>query len=203
MSSRQRLFRVFYRLGFTPWDGHPLATSLRELVEGETALPPGTALDIGCGTGDNALYLAERGWDVTGVDYVAKAIEKARAKAAERDASAPGSVRFDQADATRLTGQGIGADFTLIVDSGCLHGMSADDRDAYVGEVTAIAAPDARLLIVAFVPDASFGVPGIDPTEVERRFALGWTLLASGDEPGLDHNGKNPARYYLFARRRT
>lgn len=203
MSSRQRLFRVFYRLGFTPWDGHPLATSLRELVEGETALPPGTALDIGCGTGDNAVYLAERGWDVTGVDYVAKAIEKARAKAAERDASAPGSVRFDQADATRLTGQGIGADFTLIVDSGCLHGMSADDRDAYVGEVTAIAAPDARLLIVAFVPDASFGVPGIDPTEVERRFALGWTLLASGDEPGLDHNGKNPARYYLFARRRT
>ena len=203
MSSRQRLFRAFYRLGFTPWDGHPLATSLRELVEGDGALTPGTVLDIGCGTGDNALYLAGLGWDVTGIDYVAKAVEKARAKAAKRDAAAPGSVRFDQADATRLTGQGIGADFALIVDNGCLHGMSADDRDAYVGEVTAVAAADARLLIVAFVPGASFGVPGIDPAEVERRFALGWTLLDSGDEPGLDHNGKNPARYYLFARRRT
>ncbi|MCX8560024.1 class I SAM-dependent methyltransferase [Mycolicibacterium mucogenicum] len=203
MSSRRRLFRVFYRLGFTPWDGHPLATSLRELVEGDGALTPGTALDIGCGTGDNALYLAGLGWDVTGIDYVATAVQKARAKAAKQNGSAPGSVRFDQADATRLTGQGIGADFNLIVDNGCLHGMSADDRDAYVGEVTAVAAPDARLLIVAFVPGASFGVPGIDPTEVQRRFAIGWTLLASGDEPGLDHNGKNPARYYLFARRRT
>ncbi len=203
MSSRHRLFRAFYRLGFTPWDGHPLATSLRELVEGDDALSPGTALDVGCGTGDNALYLAGLGWDVTGVDYVATAVQKARAKAAKRPESAPGAVRFDQADATRLTGQGIGADFALIVDNGCLHGMSADDRDAYVGEVTAVAAPDARLLIVAFVPDASFGVPGIDPTEVQRRFALGWTPLASGDEPGLDHNGKNPARYYLFERRRT
>ncbi|GAA2421341.1 class I SAM-dependent methyltransferase [Mycolicibacterium llatzerense] len=203
MSSRQRLFRAFYRLGFTPWDGHPLATSLRELVEGDDALPPGTVLDIGCGTGDNALYLAGLGWDVTGVDYVANAVQKARAKAAKRADSAPGAVRFDQADATRLTGQGIGADFALIVDSGCLHGMSANDRDAYVGEVTAVAAPDARLLIVAFVPDTSFGVPGIDPAEVQRRFALGWTLLDSGDEPGLDDNGKNPARYYLFARRRT
>ncbi|MUL64373.1 SAM-dependent methyltransferase [Mycobacterium sp. CBMA 234] len=202
MSSRQRLFRVFYRLGFTPWDGHPLATSLRDLVEGDSSLTPGTALDIGCGTGDNALYLAGLGWDVTGVDYVATAVEKARAKAAARKGPAlKGSVRFDQADATRLTGQGIGADFSLITDNGCLHGMSADDRDAYVGEVTAVAAPEARLLIVAFVPGGSFGVPGIEPAEVKRRFAIGWTLLASGDEPGLDHNGKNPARYYLFARR--
>lgn len=203
MSSRQRLFRVFYRLGFIPWDGHPIASSLRELVEGATALKPGTALDIGCGTGDNALYLAGLGWDVTGVDYVATAVQKARAKATKRDASAPGVVRFDRADATRLTGQGIGANFDLIVDNGCLHGMSADDRDAYVGEVTAVAAPDARLLIVAFVPGASFGVPGIDPAEVQRRFAIGWTLLSSGDEPELDHNGKNPARYYHFVRRRT
>ena len=150
MTSRQRLFRVFYRLGFTPWDGHPLASSLRELVEGATALKPGTALDIGCGTGDNALYLAGLGWDVTGVDYVAAAVQKARAKAAKRDVSAPGAVRFDQADATRLTGQGIGANFGLIIDNGCLHGMSADDRDAYVGEVTAVAAPDAHGLCAQF-----------------------------------------------------
>ena len=197
MSSRQRLFRVFYRLGFTPWDGHPLAKSLRDLVEGDTPLKPGTALDIGCGTGDNSLYLATHGWDVTGVDFVAGAVEKARAKASAQHVE----VRFDQADATRLTTQGIGAGFALIVDNGCVHGMSAEDRDAYVREVTAVAAQEARLLIVAFVPGTSFGVPGIEPDEVQRRFATGWTLLSSGDEPDLDHNGKNPARYYLFARR--
>ncbi|HWF42880.1 MAG TPA: hypothetical protein VN683_12410 [Acidothermaceae bacterium] len=67
-------------------------------------------------------------------------------------------------------------------------------------EVTAVSAPDARLLLVAFVPGGSWGVPGIDPDEVQRRFAAGWTLLSSGSEPAMDHNGKNPARHYLFRR---
>jgi hypothetical protein len=50
MVSKHMLFRVLYRLGFTPWDGHPLAKGLRDLIEGNGAsarLPPGTALDIG------------------------------------------------------------------------------------------------------------------------------------------------------------
>jgi ubiquinone/menaquinone biosynthesis C-methylase UbiE len=199
MSSRQRLFRVLYRLGFTPWDGHPLSQRLRDLVEvsGQTpALTPGRALDIGCGTGDSSIYLAQHGWQVTGVDYVTKPLEKARAKAEANGVS----VDFVQADATRLSATGVGADFNLVVDNGCLHGMSAEDRDAYVREVTAVAAPEARLLIVAFVPGASFGVPGIEPAEVERRFTASWQLLASGDETAQDRNGKDPARNYLFVR---
>ena len=48
--------------------------------------------------------------------------------------------------------------------------MSAEDRDAYVREVAAVAAPSGRLLLVEFIPGGSFGVPGIDPAEVERRF---------------------------------
>ena len=79
--------------------------------------------------------------------------------------------------------------------------MSAEDRDAYVREVTAVAAPNARLLIVAFITGGSYGVPGIDPAEVEQRFSRDWILLSSGDEPGMDHNGKNPVRHYLFQRR--
>jgi hypothetical protein len=79
--------------------------------------------------------------------------------------------------------------------------MSAADRDAYVREVSAVAAPNGRLLLVEFIPGSSFGVPGIDPDEVERRFTGDWTLVSSGDEPALDHNGKNPARHYVFARR--
>ena len=82
MPSRQLLFKTFYRLGFVPWDGHPLAHSMQNLIEGEPALPAGRALDIGCGTGDNSIYLAKHGWQVTGVDFVAKAVDKARAKAA-------------------------------------------------------------------------------------------------------------------------
>jgi SAM-dependent methyltransferase len=196
MSSRHRLFTAFYRFGFTPWDGHPLPESLRGLVEGVDALPAGTALDLGCDTGDSSIYLARHGWTVTGVDYVAKAVDKARTKAAASKVT----VTFRQADVTRLSSEGVGSGFDLIVDSGCLHGMSPEDRDAYVREVTAVAAPDARLLIVAFVPGSSFGVPGIEPAEVAHRFAAGWTSLSSGDEAAMNHNGKNPARHYLFAR---
>lgn len=193
MSSRRLLFKTFYRLGFVPWDGHPIAESLRELVDGTAA---GTALDLGCGTGDNSIYLARRGWQVTGVDFVAKAVDRARAKAAA--AGVP--VTFAYADATRLSSEGIGSGFDLIVDSGCLHGMSHEDRDAYVREVTAVAAPQARLHLVAFVPGASFGVPGIAPEELARRFAADWTLVSSGSEGAMDHNGKDPARYYIFHR---
>jgi 2-polyprenyl-3-methyl-5-hydroxy-6-metoxy-1,4-benzoquinol methylase len=196
MPSRQRLFRTLYRLGFTPWDGHPLANSLRDLVEGENALPAATALDLGCGTGDNSIYLAKHGWRVTGVDYVEKPVDKARAKAAANNVA----IEFARADVTRLSSEGIGTNFALIVDNGCLHGMSDDDRDAYVREVTAVAAPDARLLLVEFIRGGSFGVPGIDPDEVKRRFATEWTLLSSGSEPEMDHNGKNPARHYHFQR---
>jgi ubiquinone/menaquinone biosynthesis C-methylase UbiE len=194
--SRQLLFKTFYRLGFVPWDGHPLATSLRALVEGDGALTAGTALDLGCGTGDNSIYLAKHGWQVTGVDFVAKPLAKARAKAEASNAA----VNFAQADVTRLSSEGIGSNFGLIVDNGCLHGMSPEDRDAYVREVTAVAAPDARLLLVEFVTGGAYGVPGIDPDDVKRRFAAGWTLLSSGDEPAMDHNGKNPVRHYLFQR---
>lgn len=183
-----------YRLGFTPWDGHPLANSLTTLIEGGS-LTPTTALDLGCGTGDTSIYLADHGWRVTGVDFVEKALAAARSKVGGR------TVTFAKADVTQLRSEGISGPFDLVSDNGCLHGMSVDDRDAYVREVSAVTAPGGRLLIVAFIPGSSYGVPGITAGEVQRRFAVGWTLLASGDEPQLDHNGRNPARFHLFQRR--
>jgi SAM-dependent methyltransferase len=199
MASRHTLFRIFYRVGFTPWDGHTLAQSLRDLIEGSSdtpALTAGSALEVGCGTGDCSIYLAQQSWKVTGVDFVAKALDKARAKAVAADVS----VNFVQADVTHLSQAGIGADFQLIVDNGCLHNMSDGDRDAYVREVSALAAPDARLLIVAFVPGGRFGVRGIARAEMEQRFAPAWTLLSAGHEQELDRE-KTPTRYYLFQRR--
>ncbi|MGE2815845.1 class I SAM-dependent methyltransferase [Mycobacterium heidelbergense] len=198
MASKQTLFRIFYRIGFTPWDGHPLAQSLRGLIEGTPdtpALPAGSALELGCGTGDTSIYLAQRGWKVTAVDFVTKALDKARAKAG----AAGASVDFVRADVTHLSQEGIGAGFDLIVDNGCLHNMSDVDRDAYVREVSAVSAPEARLLIVAFRPGGRFGVRGIEPAEMERRFTPAWTLLSTGDERELDR--ETPTRYYLFQRR--
>ena len=155
MASRHTRFRFFYRVGFTPWEGHPIGQGLRDLVEGTavaSALPTGQALDVGCGTGDCAIYLAQHGWTVTGVDYVEKPLNKARAKARAADVS----VDFARADVTQLSRSGVGTGFPLIVDNGCIHNMSGDDREAYVREVSAVAAPDARLFVVAFPPGGRF-----------------------------------------------
>lgn len=199
MASRHLLFKTLYRFGFVPWDGHPLPKSLTDLVEGDghsSPLAPGKALDLGCGTGDNSIYLAKHGWQVTGIDFVAKAVDKARAKAAAGNVD----VKIEQGDVTRLCEEDVGSNFALIVDNGCLHGLSDEDRYDYVREITAAAAPDARLLLVEFIRGGSYGIRGIDPDEVEERFASGWTMVSSGSEPSMDHNGKNSGRYYLFQR---
>ena len=188
MASRHTLFQVFYRLGFTPWDGHAHATSLQELIEGTadtTALPPGAALDVGCGTGDSSIYLAQHGWHVTGVDFVPKALDRARSKA--RAAGVP--VDFVHADVTHLSRAGIDTKFQLIVDNGCLHGMSDGDRDLHVQEITAAAAPSARLLIVAAPPGGPVRFLGLDQAEVERRFAPAWRLLSTAEEKMAFANG--------------
>jgi hypothetical protein len=91
----------------------------------------------------------------------------------------------------------------LIVDNGCLHNMSDNDRDDYVREISAVAAPDARLLIVAFVPGGRRGVRGVADSEMERRFTPAWALLSSGQERELDRDEKTPARSYLYQRRDT
>jgi SAM-dependent methyltransferase len=191
------LYQVFYRIGFTPWDGHALSSTMRELIEGPAALPPGTAIDIGCGTGDSAIYLASHGWKVTGVDVSAKALEKAAAKAAAQHVS----VDFRRADATRLSSAGVGKDVSLILDSGCLHGMSDDARDRYVAELGAIAAPETKLLIFAFTPGGQTGVRGIDHAEMERRFTPQWNLVSAADDSDMTSNPEHPARHYLLQRR--
>lgn len=191
MASRHRLFRVFYRLGFTPWDGHPQSAVLRDLVEGSDPMPPGSALDLGCGTGDASIYLAQHGWRVTGTDFVPKALDEARAKAA----AAGATVDFVHADVTHLRQSGIDPGFQLIVDNGCFHGMSDHDRDLYVQEVSAVADPGARLLMIAFKPAGRFGPAGVEQAEIERRFTPDWALLSAADEPRWTAQNKFAARF--------
>jgi cyclopropane fatty-acyl-phospholipid synthase-like methyltransferase len=188
MASRHTLFRIFYRVGYVPWEGHPLPTMLRELIEGTAdtpALPPGSALDLGCGTGDASIYLAQHGWQVTGVDFAPKALDKARAKARAADVA----VNFVHADVTHLRQAGINADFQLIVDIGTFHGMSDDDKDLYVHEISAAAAPGARLLIVALKSAGPLRFLQTDQVEIERRFTPAWALLSAADEPLVTAKG--------------
>ena len=77
---RHLLFDTLYRLGRPIWDTPP-PQELCDAIEGPNAMPPGHALDVGCGTGTNVIYLAKHGWQATGIDFSAAAIRKARTDA--------------------------------------------------------------------------------------------------------------------------
>ena len=86
-------FTWMYRRGRTPWDTGISPPELVEAVEGVGAMPPGRALDLGCGTGTNCLYMARNGWQAIGVDFAAPAITRAKRKARAMS-KLPGAVRF-------------------------------------------------------------------------------------------------------------
>jgi len=154
-------------------------TRLMELVEGVNPLPPGRALDLGCGTGRNTLYLARHGWYALGIDMLGRAIDKARSRAV----GAAASARFVRGDVTRLSDLGIGDGYHLIVDSGCYYGLSGPQRAAYAAGVTRVAAEQALLLMAGFTKIPGVG-SGISDDDLRRRFD-GWHVAANV-EVGVD-----------------
>jgi cyclopropane fatty-acyl-phospholipid synthase-like methyltransferase len=182
------VYRIMYGVGFTPWDTGEVPAALRALTEGSDALPPGRALDIGCGTGAQSVYLAQRGWRVTGVDVVDRALTRARARAK----AAAVTVDWLQADVADLGKVGLEPGYTLLFDRGCFHGLTDEERAAYAGAVTALSDSGATLLMMAFAPNRVPVAPrGVDQLEVAARFE-GWTLAAA--EPDPDPGPPGPLR---------
>lgn len=171
------VYRAAYRLGLAVWQRPLPPPELIQLVEGPSALAPGRALDLGCGTGTDTVYLSRHGWDVTAVDMVPKALARARRKAAAADVA----PRLVKGDATRLGDLGIGGGFTLVLDFGCFHTLPDDRRVAYVDGVSEVAAPGATLLLYGFTrsPKAAPIRAGISRREVEERFGRRWELVSS------------------------
>jgi SAM-dependent methyltransferase len=194
MNFERLKFGLMYRVGFAPWDGHKLPARLVELVEGKDALPKGRAIDLGCGTGDSSIYLASHGWMVVGIDFVERALKKARAKGE----AARVNVRWLRTDVTRLGEAGVGSGFLLLVDNGCLHVLSDEGRDGYVREVSAIAASGATLVLTGFLPGRRGPGPrGIDRAEIERRFAPGWEVVGNGATDWTSRAGEHLHWYEL------
>lgn len=172
------LYEALSRIGLNP----SLAAAdvpdgwLVEHVEGEHRLPPGRALDLGCGAGRNSLYLARQGWEVTGIDMIGLAIDKARSKAVG-DA---GKARFLQGDVTRLAELDLGDNYSLIVDSGCYYGLPPSQRDAFANGVTQVAAPGALLLMAGFskIPGTGIGI-----SEEDLRCFPDWEVRARAMVP--------------------
>jgi SAM-dependent methyltransferase len=171
-------YRLLYRLGITPWERDEVPPQLRQVAD-EWA-QPGRALDLGCGTGRDAVHLAQQGWTVTGIDGVTQALSEAR----ERATSAGVDVNWVEGDVTRIDELGLDERFDLVLDRGCFHGLSDDDREACARGVNAVASPAASLLMFAFAPGFHGPAPrGISAEEIARRFGPEWELVSTTRDP--------------------
>lgn len=167
-------YRAMYALGVTPWDQDEPPREVADLVSGDDALPVGRALDLGCGTGADAVFLASHGWTVTGVDVVDKPL-----RAARRRADSGGvDITWVRGDVAALAGLDLPGPYDLILDLGCFHGLRDADRAGYADGVTRVSAPGAILLLFAFVPGRRGPAPrGIDRAEVDTLFGRSWALV--------------------------
>jgi SAM-dependent methyltransferase len=176
-------YAFFYRLGFTPWedaeDQPAFVERISELFDQEEAgreAPFGPALDLGTGSGVWGLRLAKRGWQVTGVDLVEKALERGRERAREEGVD----MRLVHGDVTDLGASDVGSDFRFVLDTGTFHGLDEAQRQAMGREVDAVAAPDATVLLLAWTPRRRGPFPrGVSPSEIESAFP-GWNVINEG-----------------------
>jgi SAM-dependent methyltransferase len=202
-------YRLLYAVGFTPWEQ---LAKLPALTEGVSALfdreedghqpPYGPALDLGCGSGIWAVKLAERGWQVTGVDFIPKALRRARQRAQQAGVE----IRLVPGDVTKLRATGVGSGFPFLLDFGVFHDELTDAQRAAMGrEVTAVAAPGATLLMVAWARRRRGPLPrGANRSDIEAAYPE-WTVI---DEQPFDvrgapffkHMHKADPRFYRLRR---
>lgn len=182
-------FQWRYRGGRTPWDTNVTPPEVMGFLE---SAPPGRALDLGCGTGTNAIAMARRGWQVTGVDFVARAIRDARRKAGMERLV----IDFRVDDVTRLrTVDGI---FDYALDIGCLHSLTQDQQQRYASGLPRLLRPGGTFMLYAWLPRISHGKRrGIATETVHGLFdaAFHTRQTVIGEEAGA------PSAWYWFVRR--
>jgi ubiquinone/menaquinone biosynthesis C-methylase UbiE len=131
-------------------------------------------LDAGCGSGENALEIAARGIEVTGVDVAPSAIRQAQEKAAGRGISAT----FVVADALHL--DRLGRTFRSVLDCGLFHSFDDDERAAYVESLSAVTVPGGALHLLCFSDLARLdgGPRHITQSELRASFRSGWNVVS-------------------------
>jgi SAM-dependent methyltransferase len=178
-------FEEVYRQGTPPWDiGRPQPEVVRLAEDGDLV---GDVLDVGCGTGENALYLAARGHRVLGIDGSPSAVERARAKAAERGLP----VAFLVADALDLAR--LRRRVETVLDCGLFHVFDRDDRRRYAHSLCEVLSPGAVLQLLCFSDEEP---PGPGPHRISEgdlrdafRSLFALTRIRPGRFESLLHEG--------------
>ncbi len=180
---RKLIFQITY-LQSPPWDTGISPPELIAFIEKNS---PGKALDLGCGTGTNAITLAKHGWEVVGVDYIRRAIQTARRKALQ----ARVDVKFLLHDVTRL--DELSVNFDLVLDIGCFHNLPQDGKTRYLKQLERLSAPAGAFLLYGFVqqPGKNTGISEADISQMSKIKKLHWR------QDGFDQ-GERPSAWFLF-----
>ena len=156
--------------GTPPWDiGRPQKEFVELVRRGEIT---GSVLDIGCGTGEHALFFAGEGYDVWGIDSAPLAIQRAREKAEKRGLP----VHFLVLDALDLSQ--LSRKFDTATDSGLFHTLSDEDRPVFVNNLAAILSPAGKYFMLCFsdLEPGGYGPRRITKNEIEESFHDGWSI---------------------------
>ncbi len=176
-----------------PWDiGRPQPAFVELVRAGE--LNMGGVLDVGCGTGENSLYLAEKGFSVVGVDLSTRAIDAAKAKAIERKLK----VYFRIANALSLDFKN--GYFDNAIDSGLFHTFNDNDRVDFASEIALVLKPDGRYFMLCFSdkePTNWGGPRRITKEEIETTFSPFFDINYIRDAYFATRIHNNGGRAYL------
>ncbi len=187
---RRALYELMYWRGKPRWDTGITPPELQQLVEAEH-FPRGRALDIGCGTGTNVIYLALHGFATTGIDFVPRAIDKARAKARAA------GVKADLRVVNVLQRTDLGAPFDLALDIGCFHNFDDKGRESYAQNLGRWTHGGSTFLLYAFFPGvAGLRRFGVTPEQVQAVLAPEWKVVWSN----VGQDGASNSAWYRLER---
>lgn len=188
-------YELLYGRFRAPWDIGP-RQELVELVE-SGRLKPCKAIDLGSGTASNCIFLAQHGFEVTGVDFAQAAIDLGNKRAAEANVR----VTFIRDDLTHL--QNVRGTFDLLVDYGTLDDLKPSQRDWYLQNVLPLTHVDSRFLLYCFEWEPRwyerpyFSSMALLPGEAERRFAPHFDIERYAAESGLKRLPRGWAVYLM------
>lgn len=164
-----------YRTEDTPWETGRPQPAIVECVD--AGVVTGRVLDVGCGVGTEARYVARNGHEVVGVDFSRRAIERARRRVKEGSCGFDQRVSFRVADALALERAELGV-FDTVLDCGLFHTLERRDRSAYADALATTLVPGGRVVMLEFGPDSPREWPPtrIATADVRRTFDDGWHL---------------------------
>ena len=154
--------------GEPPWEtGRPQKEFIQLEQVGEIV---GSVLDIGCGTGENALYFAEHGHEVWGVDFTSRAVQKAKEKAIQRHLTATFLV-LNVLELYKL-----GRTFDTIIDSGLFHVLSDEERPLFVSNLATVMDRGGTYFMLCFseLEPGEYGPRRVTQAEIRESFHDGW-----------------------------